>query len=57
MLEDQLSEYESVLSESNDNIEEANSIIEEAQSYAWSDYDDMGYALDNLETVDTVYAP
>lgn len=57
ILEDQLSEYESALSEANDNIEEANSIIEDAQSYAWSDYDEMGYALDNLETVDTVYGP
>lgn len=55
--EDLLDEYGSALSEANDNIEEANSIIEEAQGYAWSDYYDMGYALDNLQTVDTVSDP
>ncbi len=43
-LHSQVSSYE-------DKLEEANSNIEDAQSYAWSSYDDMGYALDNLETV------
>ena len=57
ILEDTLSEYQSALSEANDNIEEANSYIEDAQGYAWSDYYDMGYALDNLSTVDTVSEP
>ncbi len=35
-----------------DALDQANSNIEDAQSYAWSSYDDMGYALDNLETVE-----
>ena len=52
---DTISEYEDALDEANYNIDQANSNIEEAQWYAWSDYDDMGYALDNLETVDNVY--
>ena len=56
-LTDQLDEYQSALSEANDNIDEANSQIEDAQSYAWSDYDDMGYALESLTTVDTVSDP
>ena len=55
--EDLIYEYRSALSEANDNIEEANSVIEEAQWHAWSDYYDMGYALDNLYTVDTVDGP
>ncbi len=49
--------YISALSEANDNIDQANSMIEDAQSYAWSDYEEMGYALENLSTVDTVYEP
>lgn len=57
MLEDRLSEYQSALGEANDNIEEANSYIEDAQSYAWSSYDDMGDALENMSTVDTVSEP
>ena len=56
-LTDQLDDYKSALSEANDNIDEANSQIEDAQSYAWSDYDDMGYALESLSTVDTVSDP
>ncbi len=51
---DTISEYEDALDDANYNIEQANSNIEEAKWYAWSDYEDMGYALDNLETVDTV---
>ena len=35
-----------------DALDQANSNIEDAQSYAWSSYDDMGYALDDLETVE-----
>ena len=57
VLQDQLDEYQSALSEANDNIDSANSMIEEAQDYAWSSYEDMGYALDNLSTVDTVSEP
>lgn len=43
-LEDELSSYE-------DALDEANSNIEDAKGYTWSSYEDMGYALDNLETV------
>jgi len=57
ILRESISQYQSALSEANDNIEEANSIIEDAQGYAWSSYEDMGYALDNLSTVDTVSEP
>lgn len=52
-----IDEYDYSLSEANDNIEEANSIIEDAQGYAWSSYEEMGEALDNLTTVDTVPSP
>lgn len=50
----ELRNYESALDEANDNIEQANSYIEEAQWYAWESYEEMGEALDNLQTVDTV---
>ena len=53
----ELFEYQDALSEANDNIEQANSYIEEAQAYAWNSYEDMGWALDNLETVDMVNEP
>jgi len=35
-----------------DALDQANSSIDDAKGYAWSSYDDMGYALDNLETVE-----
>jgi archaellum component FlaF (FlaF/FlaG flagellin family) len=50
-------EYDYSLSQANDNIEEANSYIEDAQGYAWSSYEDMGYALESMDIVDTVSAP
>lgn len=53
----QLDEYQYALDEANNNIEEANSYIEDAQGYAWSSYDEMGWALDNLTTVETVDEP
>ncbi|MBI2448623.1 hypothetical protein HYV44_03680 [Candidatus Microgenomates bacterium] len=56
-LEDTIDEYRSALSEANDNIEQANSIIEDAKWYTWESYDDMGYALDSMDTVDTVSEP
>lgn len=56
-LEYTITEYQSALEEANNNIEEANSTIEDAQGYTWSSYEDMGYALDNLETVETVSEP
>lgn len=54
---DKISEYQSALEEANNNIEEANSMIEAAKYYAWETYDEMGEALDSLETVDTVSEP
>lgn len=33
-------------------LDQANSNIEDAKWYAWSSYDDMGYALDSLEIVE-----
>lgn len=66
-LTNQVSSYEDALDDANSNIEEANSTIEDlnsgienAQGYAWSTYDDMGSAIDDLttgDTVDTVSAP
>ena len=52
-----LDDYDYSLRQANDNIEEANSIIEDSQGYAWSSYEEMGEALDNLATVDTVREP
>ncbi|MEW6407792.1 MAG: hypothetical protein AB1465_03820 [Patescibacteria group bacterium] len=52
-----ISEYQYALERANKNIEEANSIIEDAQNYTWSSYQEMGEALDNLYTVDTVLEP
>ncbi len=34
-----------------DSLNQANQNIEDAQSQAWSSYDEMGEALDNLSTV------
>jgi len=56
-LRDSLDEYQSALQQANQGIEEANSTIEDAQSYAWSSYEDMGNALENLYTVDTISEP
>lgn len=56
-LQNQIQDYQDKLSEANGNIEEANSNIEDAKGYAWNNYYDMGYALDDLDTVDTVPEP
>ncbi len=56
-LESTVSDYSSALDEANNNIDEANTSIEDAQGTAWSSYDEMGQALDNLTAVDTVQAP
>lgn len=56
-LESKISEYEAALQEANNNIEEANNAIESAKSYAWESYEEMGDALDYLDTVDTVSEP
>jgi len=50
-LNQEISELQDENSSLEDALDQANSNIEEAQSYAWSSYDDMGYVLDNLETV------
>ncbi len=55
--ETRLLDYQDALTEANDNIEQANSNIEDAQGYAWSTYQEMGDALDYLETVDTISEP
>ena len=54
-LEDELADSQYSLEQANSNIEEANSSIEEAQGSAWGTYEEMGEALDNLTTVETVY--
>lgn len=51
LIQSSFEDIESELSFTDDALEEANSNIEDAKSYAWSSYNDMGYALDNLETV------
>lgn len=56
-LEEKLEEYQTASEEANNNIEEANSIIEEAQGHAWESYQEMGEALENLETVEIVSEP
>lgn len=43
-LENRLTDYQTAL-------EEANSEIEDAKRYAWESYEDMGNALDSLNTV------
>lgn len=47
----QVEELEAELSTYKEALEQANSNIEDAKNEAWSSYTDMGYALDNLETV------
>lgn len=42
---------ENELEDTQSNLEQANSNIEEAQYYAWESYEEMGEALDNLQTV------
>jgi hypothetical protein len=50
-LKNELEEVQDELYAHEDALYQANSSIEDAQSYAWSSYEEMGYALDNLETV------
>lgn len=56
-LNDQIDEYHDALSVANQNIEDVNSMIEDAKSFTWLSYEEMGGALENLETVDTVSEP
>ena len=51
-LQDEVADLDDKANSYSDALDQANSNIEDAQSYAWSSYDDMGYALDNLETVE-----
>lgn len=51
-LNSQLTETQDELSSYEDALYQANGNIEDAQSYAWSSYEDMGYALESLETVE-----
>lgn len=54
---DIMSDYSSALEEANYEIERLNSDIEDAKGYAWESYEEMGEALDLLETGDTVSDP
>lgn len=44
-----LYETQTLLEETETRLEYANASISDAQSYAWSSYEDMGYALESLE--------
>lgn len=48
---DSLDESENNLNQCSESLDQVNSNIEDAQSSAWSSYEDMGDAIDNLETV------
>jgi hypothetical protein len=50
-------DYVSSLERAISNVEEANNQISDAQSNAWSSYDEMGDALDNLYEVEEVDDP
>ncbi len=56
-LKSDLDDYKDALAEANKSIDRANSIIEDAQDEAWSSYQEMGEALENLETVKNVSDP
>lgn len=49
-LDNQISNLESEKDDCKNALDNANSSIEDARSAAWSSYEDMGDALDNLET-------
>lgn len=51
-LQDEVYELDNKVNSYSDALDQANSNIDDARGYAWSSYDDMGYALDNLETVE-----
>jgi len=51
-LRDEVSGLDYKVRSYSDVLDQANSNIDDAKGYAWSSYDDMGYALDNLETVE-----
>lgn len=51
-LHDEIYELDNKANSYSEALDQANSNIDDAKGYAWSSYDDMGYALDNLETVE-----
>lgn len=51
-LQDEIYELNNKVNFYSDALDQANSNIDDAKRYAWSSYDDMGYVLDNLETVE-----
>ncbi len=51
-LQDEVSDLDYKVNSYSDALDQANSNIDDAKGYAWSSYEDMGYALDNLETVE-----
>lgn len=51
-LQDEVYELDNKVNSYSDALDQANSNIDDANGYAWSSYDDMGYTLDNLETVE-----
>lgn len=56
-LKNTIEDCDSAVTDANQTIDDLNSGIEDAQWNAWSDYDSMGDALDNLTTGDTVSNP
>ena len=50
-LKNELKETKDELSNYEDALYQVNSNLEEARWYAWESYEEMGDALDNLETV------
>lgn len=50
-LNNQVSSLEDEKSSYSNALDEANSNIEDAQGYAWATYQEMGEALENLETI------
>lgn len=48
---------DNAVTNANQNIDDLNSQIYDAQYSAWSDYDTMGYALENLTTGEVVSNP
>jgi uncharacterized protein YlxW (UPF0749 family) len=55
--EDRVGQWRIALQEANDTIEQLNNAIEEAQAYAGASEEEMTYALESLETGDTVAGP
>ncbi len=49
---EKIDSYEEILDDYKDALDQANSNIDEAKWSAWESYEDMGDALDFLETVD-----